>query len=522
MSQTDQQEDFPVAEDCIYPNGVDGETGEYLAVRVGEDGEAGLRECVKFTDLAEVIKESAPPPQQGEWLGNMARVLREPHLGLPFFVDPSNIKQTGWAVVFPRSYDESHPVRKALEPLLKHREQQVSDNSKFKVLSYGDAQGKPEEWSGWLARHDVSAGNVEPRKIPFYLLLVGSPEEIPFAFAHILDLEYAIGSLYFDTPEEYGAYAQSVVAYETGAAVPTSDRAVFFGPRHDPATKLSADLLVDPLVDGVDGSDRPPVVEQAFMESQKTLGSLATRFKARKVRGAEATKSALLETFRPASDAKPPSLVFTASHGMGFPSGHPAQLQSQGALLCQDWPGAGSISPAHYLAAADVPADARVHGMITFHFACYGAGTPSHDRFVHKPGKQPRPIAPQPFIAALPKRLLAHPGGGALACIGHIERAWGYSIVSGKSSPQLIPFENAIGRILSGKPVGLAMKDFNERYAALSADLSRILEKASFGFTAPEDKLARLWVERNDAEGYYVVGDPAVRLRVEKIEASSD
>lgn len=522
MPDSGQPNDFPVAPDCIYLNGVDGVTGEYLAVPLDDAPGDALKQSVRFADIAEVIKDSALPKQQAELLGNLARVLGGKHLGLPFFIDPANIKQTGWGVVFPKSYDESHPVRKALAPLLKHREEQVGDSSKFKVLSYGDSEGRPEEWSIWLSRHGSSAGNVEPRKVPFYLLLVGSPEEIPFAFAHMLDLEYAVGSLHFDTPEEYAAYAESVVAYETAATVPTSDEAVFFGPRHDQATSLSSGLLLDPLVDGVPGSDRPPVVEQAFMVSQATPGGQAPRFRARKIRGADATKSALLEVFRPAGGAKSPSLVFTASHGMGFPSRHPAQLQSQGALLCQDWPGAGSISPAHYLAAADVPADARVHGMITFHFACYGAGTPSHDRFVHKPGKPPREIAPQPFIAALPKRLLTHPGGGALACIGHVERAWGYSIVSTTTTPQLIPFENAIGRILSGKPVGLAMKDFNERYAALSADLSRILEKAGFGFTAPEDKLARLWVERNDAEGYYVVGDPAVRLRVEKIEASDD
>src|SRR5215213_9232912 len=33
-----------------------------------------------------------------------------------------------------------------------------------------------------------------------------------------------------------------------------------------------------------------------------------------------------------------------------------------------------------------------------------------------------------------------------------------------------------VGRILLGQPVGYAMKDFNEKYAALSANLARILE----------------------------------------------
>jgi hypothetical protein len=58
------------------------------------------------------------------------------------------------------------------------------------------------------------------------------------------------------------------------------------------------------------------------------------------------------------------------------------------------------------------------------------------------------------------------------------------------------------------------MKDFNERYAALSTNLSDIQEKIGFGMKVNDSVLASTWIERNDAEGYVVIGDPAVRLRV--------
>jgi hypothetical protein len=203
---------------------------------------------------------------------------------------------------------------------------------------------------------------------------------------------------------------------------------------------------------------------------------------------------------------------------MGWPKGHADQVAKQGALLCQDWPGFGQIGADHYFTGTDLPDDARVHGMIAFHFACYGAGTPHRDGFFHEPGQPPPEIADKPFLAALPKRLLAHPQGGALAVIGHVERAWGYSIVAPKAGPQLLPFQNTIGRILVGQPVGYAVKDFNERYAALSTNLVGMLEDIDFGAQVPDEELASTWIERNDAQNYAVVGDPAVRLRVEVMD----
>jgi hypothetical protein len=479
-------------DDRLYINGISGVDGEYLV------------QPLKFSRAAAFIKGERRDTLIGRWLRRIWRIISQPHLGLPLDVDPADLAQAGWAVIF--HADEDQAVKDALAPLAEHRRQQVGDDERVKELTYRDG----EDWRSWLARHGVGAGSVEPTKVPYYLLLVGGPQRIPFSFGHLLDVEYAVGYLHFDTAAGYAGYVASLIDYETGSAVPSAKEAVFFGTRHafDPATQLSADLLVNPLADGIPAQGNHPAQP-----------GVADRwgFRTRKLWGAAATKAALAEVFAPPAGTRPPAFLFTASHGIGFPKGHSRQRADQGALVCQDWPGFGQIEPQHYFAAQDVDPGARVHGMIAFHFACYGAGTPSHDRFLHIPGEPPPPIADEPFVAALPQALLTHPGGGALACVGHVERAWSYSIRTPGAGPQLLPFQNAIGRMLLGQPVGYAMKDFNERFAALSTSLSGLLEEIDFGAQVSDQELATNWIERNDAEGYAIIGDPAARLRVNEL-----
>jgi hypothetical protein len=473
--------------DNIYFNGISGVTGQYLV------------EPMDLKQAARLARNKDLDAFGLNWLKTSYRSQSQARYGTFFLVEMADPGQAGWGVVFHQDEDEA--VKKALQPLIDHRAKQVAD-AKLKILEYRNG----EDWSGWLARHGVSAGNIDPKKVPFYILLVGSPESIPFSFGHLLDVEYAVGRLHFDTGAEYAAYVQSLIDYESSTTVPNAREAVFFGTRHefDEATKLSADHLVKPLVEGNDTSDNKPIAEFGGFQSNQLWGD-------------NATKQALFDTFHSPATTKPPAFIFTASHGMGFPLDHPLQAPSQGALLCQDWPGLGHIKPEHYFAAADLTNDARVQGMIAFHFACYGAATPALDRFIYEPGEPPEPIASKAFISALPKKLLSHSKGGALAVIGHVERAWGYSITGNTSEPQLIPFQNTIGRLLKGEPVGLAMKDFNERYAALSTHLSDLQDKLNLRFPISESTLVSTWIERNDAEGYVLLGDPAVRLRVKDL-----
>lgn len=458
-----------MSDGSYFINGVSGVTGDYLVM----------------PEKAEELRERLEGSVEGR--ARFEQIAATAEGTYAFDVDPLKLEEAGWALVVPE--EDEKALRDALAPLIAHRERQAGALAKVLVYKSGECRRK------WLSRHGVSAGDFDSAKVPMYLLVAGDSSKIPFSVIHELAVEYAVGRIEFDATNDYRRYAENVVRYETGAAPGTARCAAFFAARHsfDPATQLSADHLVMPLSNLDD--ERNAVRK--------------TRFDATRDIGASATK----ERFRELLRAERPSLLFTATHGVGWPAGHPEQRQKQGALLCQDWPQVGRIAAQHYFTAADVPNDACVEGLVSFHFACYGAGTPAEDRFPSARKETPARISTAPFVAALPKQLLLR---GALAVVGHVERAWAYSITPEDHQAQIGPFNDFIGHVLIGRPVGSAMRAFAMRHAVLAVALANILERIQYERIAPEF-IADLWTQRNDAEAYLVIGDPAVHLRSAEI-----
>jgi hypothetical protein len=421
------------------------------------------------------------------------------HLGVKEGVDPNDLAQAGWGIIFGAKNPLVTKIKVALAPLLNLRQSEAG--ARFRIYEGAEGYRSGDTARTFMGRRGVEpTAPVDPDKAPFYLLIVGDPEEIPFSFMNQLDVQFAVGRIDFgDDMEAYARYARSVVEAEK-KDFSLAPRATFFGVANpeDQATSLSVNKLVRPLYEH--------------------LKARYTHWQMEAILKDDATKTRLV---RLAGGDETPALLFTASHGMEFPKDDPQQRQVryQGALLCQDWPGPnawrGEIPHDYFLAGDDLTGDANMLGTVAVFFACFSGGTPLYDEFSKQAFKTNREvIAEHPFVAALPKAMLSLSKGGALAVVAHVERAWGTSFLGPKQTEQIVVFESAIERLLKGHRVGSAMDYFNARYAALAAELCQQLESIEFGLRYDPDELAGLWTANNDARGYVVIGDPAVQLRV--------
>jgi hypothetical protein len=471
-------------EPLLWFNGLDGRQGSYLMPPVPPRHLAELA-CGATVDRARVRELQA-------WV---ARGEGKARRGLKEGLDPGKLDEAGWGVIFPGSTD-SAVLLEALAPLLDLRRAQAGQRQErfFRTFIGNDGYREGESKVAFLSRHGAGPGPADPEKVPYYLLLIGDPEAIPFSFQYQLDVQYAVGRLCFDELEDYRRYADSVVAAETAAetgGTGRSRRACFFAPANqgDPVTGSTCAHLVQPVAAGVR-------LHQPGWSVETVVGEEATR----------GQLGGLLD--------EAPAFLFAACHGLGFAAGDPWQRDRQGALVCQDWPGPGSgaIDREHYFAAEDVGDQADVHGLIAFCYACFGAGTPRWDDFTRKSQGARRELSSGAFLGRLPQRLLSHPRGGALAVVGHVERAWGFSLVWPGAGPQISAFESTLRRLLAGQPVGWAMEIFNQRYAELASDLAAEVEALGFGKELDETMLADLWTASHDARNYTIIGDPAVRV----------
>lgn len=428
-------------------------------------------------------------------------------------IDPLQLSQAGWGLVFPHEADASAPLANAilaqLAPLLAWRREQAGARYHEPIL--GNLGYRPGESKlSFLARlKTATAGAVDPEKLPYYLLLVGSPEQIPWGFQAHLDVQYAVGRLYFDDLADYRRYADSVVRVEKQGS-PRPRRMALFAPANagDAASEQSCNQLVAPLAASLRTA-------MPGLEIQTALREAADRKQ--------------LRAWLAGSDT--PSLLLTAAHGLEYDADDAQQYERQGGLVCADWPGtswSGTLPEEFFVTGDQLRRESGdASGLIAFCFSCYTGGCPQLDAYTHHREGRTRRLAPKAFVGGLPRALLGGLlGGSALAVIAHVDRAWSLSFLPPGTRAQApiltADFQSTLQRLCTGAPVGLAMEYFNQRFAELSTLVSARIDewvqeqkqpaKLDAGGAALPNDLVSLWTAHSDARDYVVLGDPAVRL----------
>ena len=390
-------------------------------------------------------------------------------------VASGDLRSAGWGVVFPEGVDAA--VRDALGPLVARRRRQAGN--RFRELTYRTGEGATD----FRTRLRVGIGRVDPRQVPWYLLLVGDPAELPHGFELDLDVPHAIGRLAFDDLDDFAAYAQRIVQSEEQPAR-GEVRAGVFAPTHpdDSATAVCSEHLAQPVAE---------LLEQRGLRPAVVIGEGANRTELLKLIDSE------------------PKLLITVSHAVAFPADHRSQRARQGAVLCADWPGPvrwpRAIPPKHTVAAKDLPSGA-LSGGVAMLFGCHTAGTPRRDPFGSDRPGDARELTSRPFVAALAQRLLGR-DGGALAVVGHVGRVFEASCLW-RGVSQIGPFEDAVQALLDGRRLGEALDGFGQRFADLAVTWARSRMEPEAAESDPLD----LWLAFHDARSWSLLGDPAVRL----------
>ena len=425
-------------------------------------------------------------PETGGLLRADAPVDRGPGESERYFNEPS---RCGWEIiVHPRDWEW---MRTGLGEDLRSLAALRTGRRDFRPLLFDCEGDDPGDWWAWI--HRKLEGPAGPgQEPPFYLLILGSPQRIPFGFQMALQAGAAVGRVHFDTPEEYRAYFRKLLGRRRG--ITGLD---IFAPCHDEATEIATARFAHPLADWA-GRKR--------LACRTLIDARGTR------------KRATRDGFEALGRA-PERILFAAGHGLFEPRAGRAELI--GALCCprED---ETLLDPERDLISTDLIAGGPCFpGSIVIMQSCYGFGMPAESALAPRRGLMPGGRR-EDRISALPRKWLAHPRG-PVAFIGHLDIALvfkGAAVYRDGFDP-LAPFTWLIEAMcLRGHTVGHAMSGVRRAVAHLTNLSLMLLDQQERGKRGFRGRLAS-WVpsrrgavadrlmRRHEAGNLLLFGDPA-------------
>lgn len=426
--------------------------------------------------------------------------------------DPSSLVDQGWGVVAPAG-ERGTRLLALLQPLIDKR---AADQGREVAILRIEPDMSPTEAMAWVDRTFV--GNQHHHEIPGYVVILGELHEVSLAVQQVLSSTAYVGRLGFDRDDHYTAYVAKILAHETRPARDASPRALFFTALDGtPATAAGRELLIRPSL--------------ADAREQQQRG----RFPVSEIVDLEGAAAEAGDALLSAAAVDHPALLLSCSHGMGAPRDGWPSADHQRAMQ-----GAMCLGGNEHIAGDSLIEQPFLPGGVWFYFACFSAGTPASSAYHHwlrrlkelgEFGARldavlaalPR-LGDPPFIAALPRAVLANPRG-PLAVMGHLDLAWSYAFQDMDAHGESLRhrrFQSVLRHIARGSRVGIALRSLHTARELARTDLLTTADAMARGEQPAGDpldaeiRLGHRWMLHQDLDGYILLGDPAARLALSR------
>lgn len=483
-----------------------------MAKGVTEDGAAtGIELLLAHAD------DTRPVLDGGVSVGSAADLDKPEEKGAPTHLrndsrDPNDLRHQQWGVIAPEG-PAGDRLLGLIAPLIGAR-REAQDGREVRIYRVPAAMTTAEAIA-WK-RNVYEDARTPSEDWPRYLLILGDLDEVSLELQQVCVSDIFVGRLAFSEPRGYEAYVEKVLRWERGPAVAPAARTLFYTvPDGTVATAIGHRALMRP----------------SFTACLERMNE--GRFPAKEIVEVGGDDGDAMDLLLEQASRRDPAVLFSMSHGIGAPRRGWRSADEQRALQ-----GAMSFGAGLRLAAEDLVDKPFLPGGVWFYLACFGAGTPKTSAYypwLKKlreaggfSGRLDAVLAnlpsERPFIAALPKTLLANPEG-PLAIVGHADLAWTYSFQDlGKTTrDRPVRFQGLFRSLAERSRVGVAHHELLRFYTEARAEQGMSLDEdasaAASGETRPEDaarevRRASLSMLVHDLAGYILLGDPAAYLPI--------
>jgi hypothetical protein len=326
-----------------------------------------------------------------------------------------------------------------------------------------------------------------PDALPYYLLIFGSPKEVPWRVQYILNANRCVGRL-----DLTGGALESYIAaltsdWSNSQESARTEEVVIWSVVKSPTdiTQLMRDSIAGQIAEHVSEDDE---LTCSFLDGRN-----------------QATVERLTETLQRSK----PGLIVTTSHG-NTPIRDPIQMD---ATL------GGMVDQQQHILTSSAIGDSTVFGAIWYAHACCSAGADADSFYdgLFKPGSDASLLVQEitrtgSRVAPLPTALLGR-ASPIRAFVGHVEPTFDWTLRDPVT--QTILTENLIrafyNKLFRGATIGHALRDWYTQIGGLYAKL----ESARKLFNRGVDALPGIFsaqLAARDIQSLVILGDPTVSL----------